>query len=107
MAEKDIQVLCDIHHSPMELIQYGWRYPDHENVSTFVHCLECDRHFSPLQGYVDINREKGMDASNRRKKQCPEECRGVQWHGSMAIIAVQDGGEFVWQCLHKTCRQAA
>lgn len=98
----EIEVLCDVHHTPMKMIQYTWCvFPNDDNVSTFMHCAECTRHYSPLQGYVDIARQ-GMDTTSRRTNHCPNE--QLEWHGSMAIVAVKDGN-FVWKCLHRKCRE--
>src|SRR5271165_1423320 len=97
-------VLCDIHQTPMEIIQYRWSlFPSDNNVSTFMHCLRCTRHYSPLQGYVDITAE-GMETSNRRMNQCPDQ--HPRWHGSMAIVGVSDGN-LEWKCLHPECREKA
>jgi hypothetical protein len=98
----EIDVLCDIHHTSMKMIQYKWGVSSgNDNVSTFMHCLECTRHYSPLQGYVDIVKE-AMDTTSRRSNHCPNEQRA--WHGSMAIVGVKDGN-FVWKCLHTECRE--
>jgi hypothetical protein len=96
------EVICDIHHTPMEIVQYRWSlFPTDNNVSTFLHCLQCTLHYSPLQGYVDINGE-GMDTSNRRMNQCPSQHQ--RWHGSMAIVGV-NGDHLEWKCLHQECRE--
>lgn len=96
-----VEVLCDIHHTPMEMVQYRWRvFPNDDNISTFMHCLGCARHYSPLQGYINIT-QQGMDTVSRRKNDCPNV--QTEWHGSMAITGMKDG-EFVWKCLHRECR---
>ncbi len=98
----ETQVLCDIHHTSMETIQYRWGlFQRDNNVSTFMHCLQCTRHYSPLQGYVDIG-EEGMDTSNRQMNQCPDQHQ--RWHGSMAIVRVNNGN-LEWKCLHQECRE--
>lgn len=98
-----IQVLCDIHHTPMEMVHYQWRvFANDHNVSSYMRCTDCSRHYSPLQGYVEIT-EKGMNTSNRQANACKK--GSVRWHGSMAIVAINNG-EFVWKCLHAECRKS-
>lgn len=98
---EEIEVLCDIDHSPMQMVEYAWRvFPMDNNVTAFMHCLECPRHYSPLQGYVDITKD-GIDGSRRRINGCSNEQN--ESHGSMAIIRVEHG-QFIWKCLHSECR---
>jgi hypothetical protein len=98
----ETNVLCDIHRTSMEMIQYKWSvFPGDENISAFMHCSVCTRHYSPRQGYVNIT-EQRMDTSNRRMNPCPNE--SIKPHGSMAIVAMKDG-EFVWKCLHQECKE--
>jgi hypothetical protein len=95
-------VLCDIHYTPMDIIQYKWSvFPKEENVSTFLRCPICTRHYSPLQGYVNIT-PQGMDTDNRRMNVCPNTRSDP--HGSMAIVADKEDA-YVWACLHPECRQ--
>jgi hypothetical protein len=100
MRNDEVQVFCDVHHEPMELVGYRW-----SNGLTdvwdkwFCRCQRsCGRHFAPAQGYVDI-RDDRIDVAHRLTMQCNK------GHGSMAIVAVGDESELTWRCLHPDCRE--
>jgi len=95
-------VLCDIHSTPMEIIHYKWSvFPNEEIVSTYLRYPICNRHYSPMQGYVNITPQR-TDPANRRMTVCPNS--QSEPHGSMAIVAAKED-DYVWKCLHPECRE--
>lgn len=62
--------------------------------------LSCNRHFSPLQGYIDyFGPNKRVNDETRNIRFCKDE---PDHEGSVAIVEIRDC-ELVWRCIHEDC----
>jgi hypothetical protein len=98
--DSQIQVLCDVHLEPMEFVIYLWAVSSVDKwEKPFFRCNEagCLRHFTPSQGYVDLDGQ--IYGETRKIRFCSN---NPKHYGSVAIVGL-DQDEPIWKCIHKDC----
>lgn len=95
MMKRDIAPLCDRHHSPMQLAQFGA-----SNIAlTFIayKCLDdsCSRAYQHGSGYVDIT--DFVSFENGLRRDCPED------DTTMYLAEIDPNGIQIWRCGQVSC----